>query len=122
MTTFKLYGSAAATANGVAQVILPAAGRIKGVQWAVNADMVADNSALALELSRASASEIGVNGAQQCISEIRAYGNLVTSGFPMSMLNYFFPLDIPIFQGQIIYLHCSITTCTFYATALIHVL
>ncbi len=122
MRTLKLYGSGSSTGNAIAQVTIPSKGRIVGIQASVMMDQVADNSAGRAELSKSSASEIGVNGAQQCICEVGLYGNLVTSGLTGLGVNQFFPVDVPVDQGQIIYLHFSCTTTTIYATFLIHYL
>lgn len=84
-------------------------------------DMVADNSNCALEVSRASATELAVNGAQQCIAVVGQYGNLVTSGVFPGGINVFLPVDVPVDQGQIVYLHALITTCTYYAEIILHI-
>jgi hypothetical protein len=121
MNTLKLYATGAATANAVANVQMPSATRIKGVQVAFMVDSITDNAAVQIELSRASAREIATNGAQQCIIEQAIYGNFVTSGLAQFGINQFFPVDIPVIQGQLIYLHAVVTgTATYTFTGIIH--
>jgi len=122
MRAIKLYGTGAATANAVANVQIPSATRIVGVQWAIAVDAVADNAVCNLEVSAASATEIGTNGAQMCISEFRSYNNLVTSGMTLNSYNFFVPVDFAVRQGQLIYLHANITTATYFATAILWML
>jgi hypothetical protein len=119
--TLKLYGTGSATANAVASVQMPGAGRIRGVQVAIMFDSVTDNAAVQIEVSRASAREIAVNGAQQCIVEAAAYSNFVTSGLGQFGINTFLPCDVPNTQGQLIYLHAVVTgTATYTATCILH--
>jgi hypothetical protein len=121
MNTLKLYGTGSATANAVASVIIPSGGRIKGVQVALYVDSVTDNASVQCEVSRASAREIGVNGAQQCICEASIAGNFATSGLAQFGVNQFFPVDVPTSQGQIIYLHALVGgTATYVFSAVIH--
>lgn len=119
MRCIKLYATGAATANAVAQITIPQRARLIGVTAAIGVDQVADNSNLALELSRASATELAVNGAQQCICAWRSFGNLATNGSPGVQINGFYPVDIPLDQGQIVYLHAVVTTTTYYAELLL---
>jgi hypothetical protein len=119
--TLKIYGAGSATANGVATVIIPTKTILRGVQWAVQVDCITDSASVDLELSRASAREIAVNGAQQAISEIVAFSNFVTSGLSTGGLNAFFPVSIPLDQGQIVYLHVLIAgTMSYVTTAILH--
>lgn len=112
MRTLQLYGTAAATANAVAQVTIPSSSRIKRVQWAVSVDQVADNSHLALELSKVPTSQISTNGAQDPFFELRQFANTTT---PSMTINGSAPIDVECRQGEIVYLHCYIVTTTFYA-------
>lgn len=118
--TLKLYGTGSATANAVAQVIIPTAGKLKGVQVRLWIDSVTDNAQVDVEVSRASARELQVNGSQQCICEVGLAGNFATSGLAQFGVNQFFPLDVPVTQGQIIYLHALVTgTAVYNFTALL---
>lgn len=121
MNTLKLYGTGSATANAVAQIIIPNKTTIKGVQICLWIDSVTDNAQVNCEVSRASAREIAVNGSQQCIVEASIAGNFATSGLAQFAVNQFFPVNVPVVQGQIIYLHAVVTgTATYNFTAVVH--
>jgi hypothetical protein len=118
MRTLKLYGAGSATANAVASVQIPSRGRIRGIQYNLIVDSVTDNASIAAECSLASAREIGTNGAQQCVAEIGWAGNFATSGLAQVGNNGFLPASVEVVQGQLVYLHASVTgtlayTCTF---------
>lgn len=116
MRSIKIYATGSAVANAVASVTIPSRSTLVGVQAAIGLDQVADNSNIALELSRASATEVGVNGAQQSIAVFRSFGNLATNGTPGIQINTFFPVNVELDQGQILYLHSAVcTTTTYYA-------
>lgn len=83
-------------------------------------DSVTDNAQVNCELSRASSREIAVNGAQQCIAEVSLAGNFATSGLAQNAVNVFFPIDVDMAQGQIVYLHALVTgTAVYNFTALL---
>lgn len=118
--TLKLYATGSATANAVAQVVIPSGGRIRGVQVCFSVDSITDNAQATVEVSRASATEINVNGSQQCVCQVDSRNNLLTSGMTAASQNVFFPVDVPVTQGQIIYLHAVIVgTITYFATFLL---
>lgn len=120
MYSRKIYATGNSTASNVANITIPSRGRIVGVQWDMSIDTVADSTIFAAEISQASASEIAVNAAQQCVSEVRAIQNLTTSGAAFGMINFFTPVDVPVQQGQILYMHILITgTATYYGGAII---
>lgn len=114
MRTVSLYGTAAATANAIAQIVIPSSATIKAVQFAIAIDQAADNSHLALELSKNPVTQLNVNGALDRFFEIRQYANGATTS-PGS-LNGMQRVNVPCRQGEIIYLHAIITTTTFYGT------
>ncbi len=121
MRTLKVYATGSATGNNVASITIPSAGRLRGVQVAVSADSITDNAQADLEISRASATEINVNGAQQCVCQVSLRNNLLTSGMTTTGVNTFLPVDVPVVQGQIIYLHAVIVgTVTYFATFVVH--
>lgn len=121
MRTLKLFASGSATGNAVANVVIPVTTRIRLVQFNLIIDSITDSMNMRLEVSRSSASEIATNGAQQSICEISASGNFVTSGLAQPTSNGFTPCDIPMVQGQIVYLHASITgTAVYAATFILH--
>jgi hypothetical protein len=121
MRTLKLYFTGSATANAVAQVIIPSKSVIRAINWQFMLDSIVDNSSAIVEVSKASAREIQVNGSQQCLSEISGYCNFVTSGLYNGSWNLWVPMAIDVIQGQIIYGHAAITgTVNYYATAILH--
>jgi hypothetical protein len=115
MYSRKLYATGSATANGAATITVPSASRLIAVQWAVVFGSTTNAAFCRLEISAASATEIAVNEAQQCISELDFYGNFVTSGLSNGGANLFVPVPgVPWAQGQKIYLHAVISgTVTF---------
>jgi len=118
VATIKLYGTGSATANAVAQITIPNRGRIRGALVTLWMDSNTDNAQVNCEISRASAREIAVNGAQQCVLEVSIAGNFVTSGLAQSSTTLFVPLEVDVIQGQIIYLHALVTgTATYNFTA-----
>ena len=113
MFSRKLYATGSATANNVANVIVPRRSKLILVQWAVKFDIDADNGRIVLEISLSSATEVGVNAAQLCISECCASNNFVTSGMSNSGVN--FQSIIPGVQfeaGQACYLHAGLVSGT----------
>lgn len=121
MRTIQLYATGSATATAAATVTIPAAGRIVGVQASVGIDSVTDNAQVRLELSKAPANQIATNGAIDPFLEVGMYGNFVTSGLSQFGLNQFFPVDVPVRQGEIINLHATVAgTAVYYANFIIH--
>lgn len=121
MRTLKLYATGSATGNNVANVIIPSAGTIRGVQVCLSADSITDNAQIDLEVSRASATEIAVNGAQQAVIQVSIRNNFVTSGMTAAGLCQFLPTNVSVVQGQIIYLHAVVVgTVTYFGTFIIH--
>lgn len=112
MITRKVYATGSATGNNVAQVIVPSRSRLVMVQWAVKFDSITDNASCVLELSLAAATEVAVNQAQQCISEIAYFSDFVTSGLVNGAVNLVVPTDVILTQGQIIYLHAGLIAGT----------
>lgn len=109
MYSRKIYASVSSTTNAAASLTIPSRGRLLGIQWAVKFDNATDNAEGVFELSLAAATEVGVNAAQQCISEVAFYTNFTTSGLALGNQNLWLPVDIPVNQGQLIYLHAVIT-------------
>jgi hypothetical protein len=114
VTHLQIYGTGSATANAVAQVTIPTQSRIRAVQVSLMFDMVADNSVFRVELSKASAGQIGTNGALDPFLLLGTYLSLVTSGMQANAINQTFGVDVPCRQGEIVYLHASGATTTFY--------
>lgn len=113
--TLQLYATASATTTSVAQVTMPTASTIRGVQVSFLMDSITDGAFVRLELSKVPSNQIGTNGAIDPFFEVGMTGNFVTSGLAQNGLSQFFPLDVPVRQGEIIYLHCTVAgTATFY--------
>jgi hypothetical protein len=119
MRSIKLYATGSATANNVANVTIPTSTRIVGVQVCAALNSAVDDSSATLEISQASSTEIAVNGAQQCIVEVRLYQNFATSGLSFSGVNTFLPVDVAVKQGQIIYFHAVVSSATYYFSGLL---
>lgn len=118
MRRLQLYGTGAATANAVAQVVIPTSGRIRGIQVSLIADSVTDNSQVRIEFSKAATSQIGVNNALDPLGQVGIFIN-GTQVAPNGV-NVFLPLDEPIRQGEIVYLHALVAgTLTYLANAVI---
>lgn len=110
MYSRKVYATGSATANGVATITIPANSRLIGIDWAVDINSITDNAELVMELSAASATEVGVNEAQQCLGEVRLFSNFVTSGLSQVGVNKMTPIpSVPFAAGQKIYAHVVIT-------------
>lgn len=121
MRTLQLVAAGTATASAVNQVTIPSAGKIKGVQARMVIDNITDNGAAYLELSKVPTSQIAVNGAQDPFLEIGLWGNFVTSGLAQTGVNQFFPMSVDVRQGEIIYVHATVTgTCQYYSAFIIH--
>lgn len=121
MRTIQLYGTGAATATSVASVTIPTAGRLVGVQADVQMDSVTDNAQVRLELSKVPTNQIGTNGALDPFLEVGMFGNFVTSGLSAFSVNQFFPVDVGVRQGEIVYLHATVSgTATYYGNFIIH--
>lgn len=108
MYTRKLYATGSATANNVANIVVPSKGFLVAIGWAMKFDSITDNATAVMEISLASATEVGVLGAQQCISELCYASNFVTSGLYNGGVNLYIPVHVPIAQGQQIYLHAGL--------------
>lgn len=110
MYSRKIYATGSATANGVATVTIPANSRLISIDWALDINSITDNAELVAELSAASATEVGVNEAQQCLGEVRVFGNFVTSGLAQVGVNKQTHIPaVPFAAGQKIYLHVVVT-------------
>jgi len=117
MRAIKLYATGSATGNAVASITNPTRGTLVGVQAAIKFDSITDGASVNLELSKAAASRIAINGNQDSIAEFAWFGNFVTSGLSQGGVNLFVPVSFAIEQGAFIYLHASVSgTVTYDAT------
>ena len=114
MRTMQLYATGSATANAVAQITIPVAAKIKGVQVAFSLDSITDGAAVKLELSKLPTTQIDTNGAQDPFLGLRIFGNFVTSGLAQTGINQFFPLSVDCRAGEIIYVHAEVAGTAVY--------
>lgn len=119
MRTMRLYATGSATANAAAQITIPSRITIRAVQAAVRVNSITDGAQVDLELSRASASQIAVNGALDALLQISVEGNFVTSGLAQFGVNQTFPLAAPFEQGAILYLHTLVAGTVVYTASFI---
>lgn len=100
---------------------MPTAGRIAGIQVDFSIDSITDGAQVRCELSKVPTNQIAVNGALDPFFEIGLYGNFVTSGLAQTGVNQFFPVDVPVRQGEIVYLHVTVGgTATLFFNAILH--
>jgi len=119
MRNLQLYATGSATATSVAQVTVPSATTLKGVWLSVLVDSITDNGSVRLEFSKVPTNQTAVNGALDPFLEVGAYSNFVTSGLAQSAQNLFFPLDVACRQGEIVYLHATVSgTATYFCNAI----
>lgn len=115
----RLYATGSATANAVAQVIIPSRATIRAIQAAVRINSITDGAQVDIELSRASASQIAVNGALDPILQVSVEGNFVTSGLAQFGVNQTFDVNASFEQGQIVYLHTLVAGTVVYTASFI---
>lgn len=121
MRTIQLYATGSATATSAAQVTIPSAGRIVGVQVELLIDSITDGASVRCELSKVPTNQIATNGALDPFLEVGLYGNFVTSGLAQTGVNQFLPVEVPVRQGEIVYLHVTVAgTATYFFNAIIH--
>lgn len=109
MRTMQLYAAGSSTATSVANVTIPSATRIKGIQVMLLIDSVTDNADVALSLSKVPTNQNATNSAQDPFLVVGAYGNFATSGLSQTNAGNFFPVDVQCRQGEVIYLHATVT-------------
>lgn len=121
MRTIQLYATGSATATAAAQVTIPSAGRIVGVQIELLIDSITDGASIRAELTKVATNQIATNGALDPFLEVGIYGNFVTSGLAQGGVNQFFPVDVPVRQGEIIYVNTTVAgTLNYFFNAIIH--
>jgi len=106
MQTYQLYKSFTTSTNAGAQLQIIKAGRILGVQWAVAQGVDSGSGeGFILEVSLVPIFQSTTNDARGVVSVVTSELNMVTSGMAMSGLNLFFPVDVPVGAGQLLYLN-----------------
>lgn len=98
---------------------MPTAGKVRGVHLNFAVDCATDNGQVRLEFSKVPTNQIAVNGALDPFLEIGTFQNFVTSGMSTpGAAATFLPLDVDVRQGEIIYVHATVSgTATYYVTA-----
>lgn len=107
MQTRQIYATGSATAESAANIQVPGAGAILGVQLSVNFTSITAGVTLQFELSMVNSSQVGTNDARDVVATLRAASNFVTSGLAQGGENVFYPVLIPVRAGDRIYLHAS---------------
>lgn len=106
MSIYKLYAST--IGDGAANLDIIANGRIEGVYFSGYTGLSADADSFEAEVSFSSSSGFTTNDTKSSIACVRQEVELVTSGEVQNALNVFVgPLDIPVTQGERIYLHTA---------------
>lgn len=119
MRSIQIYATGAATANDVAHVTIPTAGRIKGAQVSLVIDGTADNTRSDIEVSKVPVSQINTNSAQDAFLHVSNYVNNSANGTTIGGVNVFFPLDVEVRAGEIIYMHAYCNAATGYVANVI---
>lgn len=94
---------------------------LKGVYVMLAVDGITDNGFVRCEMSKVPTNQIGTNGALDPILEVGVYMNFATSGLAAGgPVNGFYPLSVPCRQGEIVYLHATVSgTATYYFNAIL---
>ena len=117
-----IYATGAATANAVQYIEFFKPGRIGLIDVSFSLDATADNSLAALELAlNATAGQFSVNDARNVVYFQRVFASLVTSGLICNDYGKVFACNIPVAQGDRLYLHATVTTATYFFNARLHV-
>jgi hypothetical protein len=111
----QLFASGSATGTSVAQVTIPSAGKLIGVQYSFVVSCKTDAGQARVELSKVPNNQIGTNGALDPILEVGTFTSFVTSGLAHSSDVGFLPLSVSVRQGEIIYLHATVAGTVTYA-------
>ena len=108
MDMIGFYATTAATANAIAQIQIPRAGRLRGIDWNLNADLDADGEACIYELSFLPVYQSDTNNTRNLICNI---GISLTGavGPAAGAVGRFVPLDIAVSPLQILYFNAVLT-------------
>lgn len=121
MQRIQLYATGSASGTSVAQVTIPSAGKIKGVIVDATFLSKTDGAVCRLEFSKVPTNQIATNGALDPFLEIGSTSNFVTSGLDQNAVNGFFPVDVDVRQGEIIYVHATVAgTVTYTVNAILY--
>jgi hypothetical protein len=116
----QLYATGSATGTSVAQVTIPASTKIRGAHVNLACNTITDDAQVRIELSKVPTNQIAVNGALDPFLEFGIYQNFVTSGMSAPGVPLLFvPLDVDCRQGEIIYLHATVSGTVVYFCTII---
>jgi hypothetical protein len=118
--TLQLYATGSATATSVANVVFPSTAKIRAVHLNFAVDSITDNAQVRLEFSKVPTNQIATNGALDPFLELGIFQNFLTSGMSVPGTPIMFiPLDVDVRQGEIVYLHATVSgTAVYYVTAI----
>lgn len=117
---YQIYGTSG-TANS-ANVQILEAGVITSVSWDIFGNSITDNDAIYGELSFQSTSQLTTNNAQNIISTISGFTNLVTSGMTVfSLQKVDLGLYIPVGIGVVVYMNLNINNAVLGVKAIVRV-
>jgi len=109
-TVIHMFGAGTGgTESALASVDIPQDGEIKGVEWAVNADLDADAESINVECSFIATYQTGTNDSRGIISNGAARMSLTTSGVALVSINKYTPVDILVAGGERLYLNVNAT-------------
>lgn len=105
MRYYRLYANAAQANAANCQVIK--SGRIKTVKWFARFDTNTDNASVDAELSLSPISTIAQNDSRGPVDAIAYANNLATNGSGVGQVNQQSFIDMPIAQGERLYLNTA---------------
>lgn len=105
----QMHSGGSDIANSAAVTLdVPMNGRLIGLSWAFSADLDADADYAYAQLSFLAASLLTTNDARGVIDTKRINHHVVTSGSVVATWNGYVQLpDVPVMQGERIYLHAT---------------
>jgi len=110
-TAVKMYAAGTGgTQDGIASIDVPLSGNLISVWWAVNWSGSADADVFRAQVSFGTAGNFATNDSRQVISEVRQECQLVTSGELANAINVAHPINLPVNQGERVYMHLLVTT------------
>lgn len=122
MQIYQLFKAFTATADAGAQLQIIKAGTIVGIQWSVLADLDADGEDFTVEASLVPIYQSNTNDAKGVLSSVRAQASIGAAGAIVCAINKFFPMQVPVGAGQLLYLNAILgTTADVQAQAIISV-
>jgi len=105
---YNIYAAVAASTNNAANVEVASAGRIKGVTLTGWADLNAAGEAMTVEISTVPYAQVATNDAQGPLATFTLTAGAAAPSLK-SMQPVFFPLDVPVPNGQRIYANFVLT-------------